>query len=50
MNDLFDIYKRIEYLRNQGVKMKEIADYTNMVASIIFFIFQRITHLFEWYQ
>ena len=23
MNDLLDIYKRIEYLRNKGVKMKE---------------------------
>ena len=35
MNDLLDIYKRIEYLRNQGVKMKEIADYTNMAASVL---------------
>ena len=24
MNELEDIYKRIEYLRNNGVKMKEI--------------------------
>ena len=28
MNELFEIYKRIEYLRNNGVKMKEIADHT----------------------
>ena len=35
MNDLLDIYKRIEYLRNQGVKMKEIADYTTMAASVL---------------
>ncbi len=34
-NDLLDIYKRIEYLRNQGVKMKEIADHTNMAASVL---------------
>ena len=27
MNELEDIYKRIEYLRNNGVKMKEIADW-----------------------
>ena len=26
MDELTDIYKRIEYLRNNGVKMKEIAD------------------------
>lgn len=25
MNELEEIYKRIEYLRNNGVKMKEIA-------------------------
>lgn len=35
MNDLLDIYKRIEYLRNKGVKMKEIADHTNMAASVL---------------
>ena len=27
MNDLIEIYRRIEYLRNNGLKMKEIADY-----------------------
>lgn len=35
MNDLLEIYKRIEYLRNKGVKMKEIADHTNMAASVL---------------
>lgn len=35
MNDLTDIYKRIEYLRNKGIKMKEIADHTNMAASVL---------------
>lgn len=30
MNELEEIYKRIEYLRNNGVKMKEIADWINM--------------------
>ena len=35
MNDLLDIYKRIEYLRNKGIKMKEIADHTNMAASVL---------------
>lgn len=34
-NDLLDIYKRIEHLRNQGVKMKEIADHANMAASVL---------------
>lgn len=35
MNDLLDIYKRIEYLRNKGVKMKEMADHPNMAASVL---------------
>lgn len=35
MNELIEIYKRIEYLRNNGVKMKEIADHTQMAASVI---------------
>jgi DNA-binding transcriptional MerR regulator len=30
MNDLIEIYRRIEYLRNNGLKMKEIADYVDM--------------------
>ena len=47
MNDLLDIYKRIEYLRNQGVKMKEIADYTNMAASVLSSLYSSV---FEWCQ
>lgn len=35
MNELPDIYKRIEYLRNNGVKMKDMADHTNMAASVL---------------
>ncbi|WP_018665953.1 hypothetical protein [Bacteroides gallinarum] len=35
MDELPEIYKRIEYLRNQGIKMKEIADHTNMAASVL---------------
>lgn len=35
MEDLLEIYKRIEYLRNNGVKMKEMADHTNMAASVL---------------
>jgi hypothetical protein len=26
MNDLIEIYRRIEYLRNNGLKMKETAE------------------------
>ena len=32
MNDLIEIYRRIEYLRNNGLKMKEIADYVDMAC------------------
>ena len=35
MNELPEIYKRIEYLRNKGVKMKEIADWIDMAPSIL---------------
>ena len=34
MNELTEIYKRIEYLRNNGVKMKEIADRVDMAPSV----------------
>ena len=30
MDDLIEIYRRIEYLRNNGLKMKEIADFIDM--------------------
>lgn len=35
MNDFLEIYKRIEYLRNKGVKMKEIADRIDMTPSVL---------------
>lgn len=35
MNDLIEIYRRIEYLRNNGLKMKEIADYVDMAPSVL---------------
>lgn len=35
MNDLSELYKRIEYLRNSGVKMKEIADWVGMAPSVL---------------
>lgn len=35
MEDLLEIYKRIDYLRNNGVKMKEMADHANMAASVL---------------
>lgn len=34
MDELTEIYRRIEYLRNNGVKMKEMADHTDMAASV----------------
>ena len=46
MNDLFEIYKRIEYLRNKGVKMKDIADKTNMPASVLS-LFECAAHFYE---
>lgn len=35
MEDLLEIYKRMEYLRNNGVKMKEMADQAHMPASVL---------------
>ncbi len=35
MNDLQEFYKRIEYLRNNGTKMKEIADWVGMAPSVL---------------
>ncbi len=46
MNDLLDIYKRIEYLRNKGVKMKEIADHTNMAASVLSSLYSSVLPTF----
>lgn len=35
MDDFRELYNRIEYLRNNGIKMKEIADRTGMAPSIL---------------
>lgn len=35
MNDLQEFYKRIEYLRSNGTKMKEIADWVGMAPSVL---------------
>lgn len=35
MDDLIEIYRRIEYLRNNGLKMKEIADFVDMAPSVL---------------
>ena len=35
MDDLIEIYRRIEYLRNNGLKMKEIADFIDMAPSVL---------------
>lgn len=35
MDDFLELYQRIEYLRNNGVKMKEIADCAEMAPSIL---------------
>ena len=35
MNDLIEIYRRIEYLRNNGLKMKEIADYVDIATNVM---------------
>ena len=35
MDDFRELYQRIEYLRNNGIKMKEIADCAGMAPSIL---------------
>lgn len=35
MDNFRELYRRIEYLRNSGVKMKEIADYAGIAPSIL---------------
>ena len=35
MNNLQEFYRKIEYLRSNGVKMKEIADWIDMAPSIL---------------
>ena len=46
MNELSEIYKRIEYLRNNGVKMKEIADHTQMAASVLSSLYSSVLPTF----
>ena len=45
MDELTDIYKRIEYLRNNGVKMKEIADRVDMAPSVLSALDRKSTRL-----
>lgn len=35
MNNLQNLYQRIEYLRNNGIKMKDIADWVDMAPSVL---------------
>ena len=46
MDELFEIYKQIEYLRNRGVKMKEIADYTNLAPSVLSSLYSNVLPTF----
>ena len=45
MNNLQEFYRKIEYLRSNGVKMKEIADWIDMAP-----IYDRIAELFRGHQ
>lgn len=42
MDELTEIYKRIEYLRNNGVKMKEIADRVDMPPSVLSALYSNV--------
>lgn len=46
MEKLLDIYKRIEELRNKGVKMKDIADKTDMPASVLSSLYSSVLPTF----
>lgn len=46
MNDLAEIYKRMEYLRNKGMKMKEMADHTHMPASVLSSLYSSVLPTF----
>lgn len=41
MNNLQEFYRKIEYLRSNGVKMKEIADWIDAIGTIPY-IFSKI--------
>ena len=47
MDELTDIYKRIEYLRNNGVKMKEIADRVDMAPSVLSALYSSVLRLYR---
>ena len=42
MDDLLEIYKRIAYLRNNGIKMKEIANRVQMAASVMSSLYSNV--------
>lgn len=46
LKDLFDIYKRIEYLRSKGVKMKDMADRVGMPASVLSSLYSSVLPAF----
>ena len=46
MNELVEIYKQIESLRNKGVKMKDIADKVNMPASVLSSLYSSVLPTF----
>ena len=50
MNNLQEFYRKIEYLRSNGVKMKEIANWIDMAPSIVLPIYDRIAELFRGHQ
>ena len=50
MDELTDIYKRIEYLRNNGVKMKEIADRVDMAPCVVCFVFECASRLYRFIE
>lgn len=47
MNELTEIYKRIEYLRNNGVKMKEIADWVDMAPSVLSALYSSVLPTYQ---
>lgn len=42
MDNFSTLYNRIEYLRNNGVKMKEMADYVNIAPSVLSSLFTTV--------
>lgn len=46
MDDLLEIYKRIEYLRNKGMKMKDIAEYLNWAPSVLSALYSSVLPTF----